>query len=43
MIQYFLIAIGVSAALALGAACLLFAITKDMEPDDFFHIEEDNA
>ena len=39
MVTYFLIAIGISAILALGMAFLLFAITKDLEADDFFQID----
>lgn len=42
MVQYFILAIGISAALAVGLAFLLCFLTKDLDSDDFFTIN-DNA
>ena len=40
---YIAIAIGTSAALAVGLAFLLCYLTKDLDEDDFFPTDESNA
>ena len=42
MVQYFILAIGISAVLAVGLAFLLCYLTKDLDSDDFF-TTDDNA
>ena len=43
MVQYILLSIGISTALAIGLAFLLCFLTKDLDSDDFFTIDESNA